>query len=183
MIYDHKDEIRKKLEILHSVSPTRIFDKALFHHNKLIIEKSLRPSSMAKIALVHYDDAKIEVSIENLTNFPLEVIELSHKGKKRIVSPKNSEAIPIGSTETIVFELPASFKNLFVHKKKKTTGFIFEKDIFDLSIGYRPLGTTAVFYDKIVPFKSDDALQAGQDLFRSSFSLEEFPFLCGERTL
>ncbi|VAW17547.1 hypothetical protein MNBD_BACTEROID03-1953 [hydrothermal vent metagenome] len=177
LIYDHKSEIREKLEILHSVFPTHIFDEALFHHNKLIIEKSLRPSSMAKIALVHYDDAKIEVSIENLTNFPLEVIELSHKGKKRIVSPKNSEAIPIGSTETIVFELPDSFKNLFVHKKKKTTGFIFEKDIFDLRVGYRLLGTSTIFYDKIVPFRDVDALQANQDLFRSSSNLEEFPFL------
>ncbi|MFK7811409.1 MAG: hypothetical protein AB8B59_02880, partial [Maribacter sp.] len=77
----------------------------------------------------------------------------------------------------VVFDLPDSFNNLFVHKKKKTTGFIFEKNIFDLFVGYRLVGTSQTKYNSITPFTNFDNIAKEDDLFRSEIDLSVFEFL------
>ncbi len=177
LIETYKDEIRNILVINHSFSLGEIFERDLFYHNKLIIEKSLKPSTTAKISLIQKSDTKIEVEIKNLSNFPIEIIELSHKENRHITAPQEKELIQPNTKEIVVFDLPDSFNNLFVHKKKKSVGFIFEKDIFDLRVGYKLLGDEDAQYGKIVPFKDfDDLAFENQDLFRNEWD-SDIPYL------
>lgn len=172
------DLLRKTLEAQQHISPIDLFDGTLFEHNKLIIAKALKPSSITKIALATYDENHIEVEVENLTNFPIEIAELSFRQKKFITVP-TEEGIVVMPTEKrkVTFDLPDSFDNLFVQKKKKTTGFIFEKDIFDLFVGFRLVGTTGTEYNAITPFADFDELTKDDDLFRSEENLSEFDFI------
>ncbi|MEP3208466.1 MAG: hypothetical protein ABJN95_04705 [Maribacter sp.] len=178
LIDDSDDEICDRLNALHRLAPTKIFDKALFYHNKLIIEKTLNPSTSTKIALIEHDENHIKVAIENLSNFPIEVAELSYK-KNRFVTGPREERMVIMPLEkrSVAFDLPDSYNNLFVQKKKKTTGFVFEKDIFNLFIGYRLLGTPKTIYNTITPFKDLDELTQADDMFRAESSLSTFDFL------
>ena len=172
------DEIRERLNVLHHNDPTRIFDKELFYHNKLIIEKALRPSTSTKITLVEYDENQLEVEVENLTNFPIEIVELSYQKKKFVTGPSEERLVIMPSDKIkVVFDLPDSYNNLFVHKKKKTTGFIFEKDIFNLFVGYELVGSTGLVYNGITPFEDLDELTPNDDLFRAEENFRAFDFI------
>jgi len=174
----HQGELKKILEIIHQSQPLAIFDSKLFEHNKLIIEKALNPSTTTKIALVSYTIKQMEVEVENLTSFPIEIAELSYKKKKFIISPSGESSVVMPSEKSIViFALPDSYDNLFVQKKKKTAGFIFEKDIFNLFLGYRLTGTNAMKYNSITPFVDFDALSQEDDLFRTKSDLSSFEFI------
>lgn len=176
-IDEYTEEIKKLLEVVHQTEPAQLFDIKLFVHNKLIIEKALNPSTSTKISLLHHDQKQLEVEVENLTNFPTEIAELSYQQKKLITGPRgeNHVVMPL-QKQKVIFDLPDSFDNLFVHKKKKTTGFTFEKDIFNLAIGYRLAGTFDMKYNTITPFKDLDELKE-EDLFRKEESLIDFDFI------
>lgn len=178
LIDDADDEICERLNALHRFAPTKIFDKALFYHNKLIIEKTLNPSTSTKIALIEHDENHIKLAVENLSNFPIEVAELSYKKNRFVTSPREERMVimPL-EKRNVAFDLPDSYNNLFVQKKKKTTGFVFEKDVFNLFIGYRLLGTPKTIYNTITPFQDLDELTQADDLFRAESSLSSFDFL------
>lgn len=178
LIDEYTDEIREQLNDLHRFDPTILFDTSLFQHNKLIIEKALNPSTTTKVSLVRYATSHMEIEVENLTNFPIEVSELSHKQNKFIIGPRG-ENVVIMPTEKkrMVFDLPDSFDNLFVQKKKKTTGFIFEKDIFDLFVGYSIVGTGQIKYNHITPFSDFDERAEADDIFRKESDLSQFDFI------
>ncbi|TMM58944.1 hypothetical protein FEE95_05795 [Maribacter algarum] len=178
LVSKNRRELKEILEVTHQNNPKNLFEMELFQHNKLVLEKSLNPSTITKMALVRYDENQIEVEIQNLTNFPLEVEELSYKQEKFITGPPIENLIIMPSEKTkVVFSLPDSYDNLFVQKKKKTTGFVFEKDIFSLSVGYRLVGTFGVKYNEITPFKDLDELSEDDDLLRVNSDLSQFEFI------
>jgi len=178
LVIENRKKIKEMLGVLHSHFPYKLFDESIFFHNKLIIEKALNPSTIVKIDLIEYGSSRIKVEVDNWSSFPIEIKELSYNGKKYIASPnKESSIIPLEGKENVVFNLPKSYNNLFVHKKRKSTGFIFEKDIFKLRIGYRLLGTEELLYNEITPFTDSDDLASRDDLFRGQTDFKEFSFL------
>jgi len=178
LIEKDKNSLRKILEAQQHIEPSNLFDEKLFEHNKLIIEKGMSPSTTLKIALSEHDENRLEVEIENLTNFPVLISELSHKQTKFIASPQKKEMTIMPSEKVkVTFDLPDSYDNLFVHKKKKTTGFILEKDIFDLFVGYQLAGTNVIKYNAITPFKTMENLNQDKDLFRLEHDFSMFDFI------
>lgn len=178
LISENKDVIKERLVYEHQYFPKEIFDENIFYHNKLIIKKALNPSNGAKIFLDYYDTNKVDFLVDNWTIFPIEIKELSYQGKKHIINPREeSVVIPFGEMSKVTFDLPRSYNNLFVHKKKKNTGFIFEKDIFKLRVGYQIAGTDNLVYSNIIPYKNLDSISNENDLFRKTINLNSFPFI------
>ncbi len=72
--------------------------------------------------------------------------------------------------DTIIIDLPRSFENLFVSKKKRATGFLLHKHIYDLYLGYSMSGIDKTYFSTIIPYQAKQKIE--EDLFRTKSSIE-----------
>jgi len=105
------------------------------------------------------------LSVFNVSNYAIDVLGLNHNNKKEISSLNPLREILSGQKDTIIVDLPRSFENLFVSKKKKITGFVLPKHIYDLNIKYRISGVSQAHTTSIIPYQKDKFEE--EDLFRS----------------
>lgn len=163
------------IELNHS-KPELLFKKDVFYHNKLVIKKVLKPAIVAKVELLKINKDSISFTVKNLSVFPIQIKSLKYK-KKLITKVASNTFIPSYKSDTIRIKLPRSFENLFVNKKTKTTGFVFEKDIFDLKVSFSIIGLTKELITEIVPYQPTEKYNKEEDLFRQEIDLSKYPFL------
>ena len=120
-----------------------VFDLDVLNLNQRIIKKSLDATAEITAELVSYEEDKIIVEIRNNTIFPVDILGLNFKTKKEITRFETKSQILSKQKDTIEINLPRSFENLFVSKKKKQAGFMLYKDIYDLNIAYTRKGRTS----------------------------------------
>ncbi len=170
-------KFKETIRCRNQTNPEVIFDSKILKHNQLVLRKAVNPEVLVKAEFLSMTKNTLNVTVENLGLFPVSIVALNYKGKKPISSNKNTRLVIKGAKDTVNFNLPRSFENLFVHKKSKTTGFIFEKDIYDLSVGYQILGANTLKNTEIIPYQPFDNYDKTTDLFKQKPSLKNTEFL------
>ncbi|WP_353777097.1 hypothetical protein [Winogradskyella sp. 3972H.M.0a.05] len=132
--------------------------------NQYKIKKNLLQSTMIKPRLISIDKNKVVISVQNISHYPVTIVGLNHKQKKEIVNINPSITLLENQLDTIQIELPRSFENLFVSKKKKATGFLLHKHIYELFVSFRPMAGDKNLYASIIPYQEQE--EVSSDLFR-----------------
>lgn len=169
------EKLREKLALINKSYPEQLFDGELLEINRKVIRKSLNPSTSLIAEVISMDKESLVMSLHNVSNYDLELIGLNHKSKKNVVFVEQGSIVESGDKDTLRIELPRSFENLFVTKKKKQTGFQFHKHIFDISLSYKVAGLLDVHNTKLIPYQPMQ--ETLEDLFRNKIDVSEHPFL------
>jgi hypothetical protein len=164
LIKDNK-AFKGEVALINKYNPKHIFDFDIIRANQRVLHKSLNASSALKSELISMDNNKMVISVFNTSNYGIELLELKHNNKKTIASLNPIVGIRSNQKDTITVDLPRSFENLFVSKKKKTTGFILPKHIYELNIKYRISGVNKTQTSSIIPYQKSGEVE--DDLFRN----------------
>ena len=157
--------LKNELALINSFQPTTLFNYDVIKANQKAIKKSLSPSSALKVELISKDSKRMTVSVNNLANYSIEIFGLNHLDKK-VTSLNPAKQILSGQKDTLTINLPRSFENLFVSKKKKIVGFVLPKHIYELSIQFRIAGLEMVSGAPIIPYQKEGKVE--DDLFRTA---------------
>jgi hypothetical protein len=114
---------------------------------------------------VSITDKNLKLSLQNVSNFPIEIKGLNFKESKRISTLSPVQELSNGQKKIIDIPLPRSFENLFVHKKSRTTGFKLLKDIYDLKVVFSLIGLDSIHNISIAPYIASEVPE--DDLFRA----------------
>lgn len=153
------------LALINDYDPNHIFDFDMLRANQRVLKKSLNPSSALKCELISMTSSAITLSVFNTSNYTIDILELNHKNKNTITSILPAIQVKRNQRDTLTIDLPRSFENLFVSKKKKRIGFVLPKHIYQLNIRYRFNGLDETHAASIIPYQKDDKID--DDLFRS----------------
>ncbi|MDN5215662.1 hypothetical protein QQ020_26530 [Fulvivirgaceae bacterium BMA12] len=170
-------DLPDRIKRFNYVNPEILFDSKVLSHNQHVIKKGINSSITIKAEFLSMDEKRFSVSIENLTIFPVEILGLNYRKKKTISTYEKQKIILKDETDKVVFRLPRSFENLFVHKKNKSAGFDFAKNIFDLRIAYKTLGLDSICYAEIVPYQPLENYYKDEDLFRREVDISKTDFV------
>jgi hypothetical protein len=176
-LFNEDSRFLNELKVLNQTNPEIIFNPNVLFHNSLVIKKSINPSTGLKAEFLDITNTTLTVSVKNLSIFPIKLLDLNYKKNKKISSNISNRLILKNEKDTIVFNLPRSFENLFVHKKTKITGFIFEKNIFDLKLSYQLAGLNSVYFTDIIPYQPTQDYNKSEDLFRQKPNLTNTSYL------
>ena len=162
-----KDNLPFKNEValINDYDPSHVFDFDILRANQRVISKSLNPSSALKSELISMTKTKMTLSVFNTSNYTIDILELNHNNNKTITSLSPSVQVRSNQKDTITIDLPRSFENLFVSKKKKIIGFVLPKHIYELFIKYRFTGLDITHSSSIIPYQKNDGVE--DDLFRT----------------
>jgi hypothetical protein len=114
-------------------------------------------------------------SVFNTSNYTIDVLNLRYNKKKTITSLDPYVQITRNEKDTITIDLPRSFENLFVSKKKKATGFVLPKHIYDLGIQYRISGVSKTNVSSIIPYQKGS--KNNDDLFRTAAYINNHKYI------
>jgi hypothetical protein len=162
---EENDSFEQELSLINKYHPKLVFDLDVLNLNQRIIKKSLDATAEITAELVSYEEDKIIVEIRNNTIFPVDILGLNFKTKKEITRFETKSQILSKQKDTIEINLPRSFENLFVSKKKKQAGFMLYKDIYDLNIAYTTSSLNDTYLAPISPYQQVPP-KNGSDLFR-----------------
>ncbi|MFT5846823.1 MAG: hypothetical protein ACJARX_001597 [Psychroserpens sp.] len=162
-----KDNLPFKNEVvlINDYDPSHVFDFDILRANQRVISKSLNPSSALKSELISITKTKMTLSVFNTSNYTIDILELNHNNNKTITSLSPRVQVRSNQKDTITIDLPRSFENLFVSKKKKIIGFVLPKHIYALFIKYRFTGLDITHSSSIIPYQKNDTVE--DDLFRT----------------
>ncbi|WP_298893581.1 right-handed parallel beta-helix repeat-containing protein [uncultured Psychroserpens sp.] len=158
-------EFKNEMALINNKDPKHVFDFDLIRANQRALSKSLNPSTALKSELISIDKNRMILSVFNTSNYAIDILELSHKNKKTITKLNPGIQIASNVKDTIVINLPRSFENLFVSKKKKVVGFILPRHIYELNMKYRISGVNKTYASSIIPYQKMD--EVDDDLFRT----------------
>ncbi|MFY0603242.1 MAG: hypothetical protein JXQ93_04790 [Flavobacteriaceae bacterium] len=170
-------KLKKRILCRNQTEPGDLFNARILEHNQLVLKMAVNPQVQIKVEFLSLDDRFIKITVENLGMFPVSMSGIEYKGKKIADFKISRQIIAGGVKDTVKLDLPKSFQNLFVHKKTKTTGFVFEKDIFNLSMLYQILGIKTLKKTEIVPYQPLQNYTKDGDLFRKKTRLMNNEFL------
>ena len=176
-LIDRTEGFSNRVKEFHAQNPKLLFEKSALKHNQLVTLKGINPSTGIKAEFVSLKDKKLTLTVKNLCDFPIKINNLNYQKKKVITAPENSDVMLKYQKDTITFNLPRSFENLFVNKKTKTTGFVFEKNIFELMISYHIYGLDKQHYTEIIPYQPTENYNKSEDLFRTKSNLKNTQYL------
>lgn len=162
--------LENELHLINSKNPDVIFDPDVLYLNQRVINHNINSAHAIRPDLISIDKSKLIITVHNTSNFPIAVSSLSHEGKKDITALSSRYIVRSGDKDTITFELPRSFENLFVSKKNKEIGFKLHKHIYELFVRYNTLETDQQYYTAIRPYKKYEQIEV--DLFREQIKLE-----------
>ena len=162
---EEDDSFEQEIGIINSHYPNLIFDIDVLYLNQRIIKKSLDATTEIIAELVSSEKNKIIVKISNNSIFPVDILGLNFKTNKKIVRFNTAFQILSRQKDTIEINLPRSFENLFVNKKKKQTGFMPYKDTYNLNIAYSLSNLNTSYLAPISPYQQT-VIKSNDDLFR-----------------
>jgi len=157
--------------------PDYSFNKEALFNNRAVIRTSLFPVKSLNIFLEKADDKTITLSIANYNKFHAEIIGISNSGNRTFAEPFQKTIIPPKSTERITFKLDKDYQRLFINKKKKKVGFDLQKDLKDVQVDYKTLGTSRSLQEKILEWPKGNTHISETDIFRRTPNVKNFDFL------
>lgn len=174
-VLENNPSLSNEIRWINSKHPSKTFNLDYVAINQMKLNKFLQQSTIIKPALISITKDRMVLSVLNVSYFPIQVTGLNHKEKKQVVDLNPVKEIKSGKLDTITIDLPRSFENLFVSKKKKTTGFLLHKHIYDLRLTFKTLGSDKRQYASIIPYQEKEAV--AEDLFRSNDEQQNHPDL------
>jgi len=178
MLNNQEDELSAIVQYLKGEF-TFEFDKTILEYNANFIRKHLAPSDVVVTSLLDYKEGSMNISVQNLSEFFVEVDHLKHKDGKLLNT--NSEVITLKSGEKriITFKLDPSFANAFVSKKNKKGGFSYPKDVEKLRIHHRIVGIDKEYATEIAAFGIQENSGAKIASYQNSFveNFQDFDFI------
>ena len=144
-------------------------DLSILEYNSNLIKKKIYPSNATITGLLNFDTNMMNVSIKNISDFPLIITGLIHKNGKSLTKPHQNRTILPKTSEKITFELDDSFVNAFVSKKNKKGEFRYPKDLSKMSVQFNMLGQKHKRTERISPFSKSETLDEDIDNYKNSF--------------
>jgi len=159
----------KEISFINKYYPKNIFDLDIIDINKKVIAKSLNVDGLLKSEVISINDNQLKVSVLNFSSYPIIVKNLNHKKNKKITKLNPEVEILSGKKDTLLIDLPRSFENLFVSKKKKVTGFVLFKHIHEIYLEFSVVGLNQNFHSGIIPYQEREKIE--EDLFRTEIAI------------
>jgi len=175
LIKSENDSFISNLSLINAYYMDSVFDFNVIIANQKVIQKNLNPSTALKSELISIDNENMIISAFNVSNYPIEILGLYHNNNKEIKILNEVIQVSSGQKAIVNIELPRSFENLFVSKKKRITGFVLPKHIHELRIKYKILGLNRTHESVIVPYQQDVIEE--EDLFRSKTAINNHKHL------
>ncbi|MFH1479059.1 MAG: right-handed parallel beta-helix repeat-containing protein [Candidatus Omnitrophota bacterium] len=164
-----EDELEKKLDIIYKEWPDYYFSKDIFYHNASFINATLNPVKAIHVYFSRTYDDGIGFNVGNIQLMDVEIIGLSYKDiagfdqdKKAIIKGKKPfEAVEY---QDVKFLYPETF--------------LWEgKDIRDLKIRYRLVGTTDEREDTVFPYTYMDKNYIVEYTKNNKPNIKDFDFI------
>jgi hypothetical protein len=174
-LINNNNAFKDELVLINHHNHNHIFNYDILKANQKVANKSLNPSSALKSELISIDNNKLVFSVFNTSNYTIDVLNLRYNKKKTITSLDPYVQITRNEKDTITIDLPRSFENLFVSKKKKATGFVLPKHIYDLGIQYRISGVSKTNVSSIIPYQKGS--KNNDDLFRTAAYINNHKYI------
>ncbi len=175
-LWNDLDDMETQADILKLEFPKAQFSKGILEHNQAIIKKAINPVNPFHAFLIEHTSDKLIVELKSITTFPIEILNITYKGKRVIDELDSLEVLMPKKTKHITFNLPKGFRNLFVNKKKGKVVFMAD-DLKDIVISYRTYGTNLVNERPILPWKEKSEDFVANDFMRKPANIEMFDFL------
>ena len=170
-LVNNNSTFEEEISLINTHHPDIVFDLDVLNINQRIIFQNINDTQAIKPEVVSVSKNKMVLTIQNLSNYPVNIIGLNHEKKKSISLLNSATQILSGEKDTITVKLPRSFENLFVSKKNKNTGFKLYKHIYELYISYSVVGINNTFYASILPYQEKE--EVTQDIFRNPTNITE----------
>lgn len=168
---NNTERYQEELALINSYYPDQIYNYNTLLVNNNLLKNSLYQATFLSAELISISNENLKLSIQNVSNFPINIKALNYKSNKRITTLNPVQKINPGEERVIDISLPRSFENLFVHKKTKTTGFKLSKDIYDLRILFSVTGLDTIHKLAILPYQAIEVVE--NDLFRQKLNIED----------
>ncbi|MBU1147751.1 MAG: hypothetical protein KKD11_05300, partial [Candidatus Omnitrophica bacterium] len=172
---DIEDELEKKLSIIYKEFPHYNFSKDIYNNNMGIIGAILNPGKIMHAYLKEIGNDGIELELGNVQPMNAEVLSVSY-GDSIILKPLENIVLA-GKVAT----QPVDYKNV---KFFFPEGFAWgeDKDVSELKLNCRLLGTTQDRVETVHPFSHLDKAFVDNDLIRQNPNAEEFEFIAIDDT-
>lgn len=171
----HERELKSLLRTLNIEYKTGI-DLSILEYNSNFIKKKLSPSDVIISSLVDYNDKFMKISVNNVSEFIVEITGLEHYDGKKLSKTRSPSIIAAGETQIVSFDLDESFINAFVSKKNKKSEFRFPKDVKKIRMPYQIVGTDNPRKGTISPFGRSSQLVAQITDYKTSISANFWDF-------
>ncbi len=165
------------ISLMQKAYPEYKFDKKALLNNRAVIRNSLFPVKSLNVFLQKADANTITLSIANFNKFHAEIDGLSNVDKKAFATPFQKTIIPPNTTQSITFKLDKNHHRLFINKKKKKAGFNLQKDLEDVLVRYKTLGTKKSLYQSILEWPTGNTHISETDIFRRRPNAQKYKFL------
>jgi hypothetical protein len=171
----HDRELKSLLRTLNTEYKTGI-DLSILEYNSNFIKKKLSPSDVIVSSLVEYNDKFMEISVNNVSEFTVEIAGLEHSDGKKLSKTRSPSIMAAGETTPVSYDLDESFIKAFVSKKNKKSEFRFPKDLKKIRVPYQIMGTANPRKGTISPFGRSTKLVAQIANYKTSFSANYLNF-------
>ncbi|MEO1262514.1 MAG: hypothetical protein AAFZ15_27145 [Bacteroidota bacterium] len=146
-------------------------------HNQRTLQGSIRPKRPLRINFNGIEKGFFSVNIENFSRMPMEVLELSYRGKKVFGRPVKKTILPAKSRTAVQFKLDIDYEKVFTKKGKQKVGFNSQADIDKIKIAYKTIGSKFIQYDGVLLWSSDRNNVVKKDPFQRGANADQFDFL------
>lgn len=165
------------LALLAQEFPEYKWNPDFLEHNTNVIYNALFPQKCLNVHLEAFQQDGVLLSVENFGPFPVRVDGIQKKGGKVFAFSDSSQIVLPNETSSIFLTLDANFRQLFVKKKQKDAQFDTARDIRDVQLLWRTLGTQKQQTVEILPWSHHPSVEVYNDLFRKKVNIESFNFL------
>ena len=146
-------------------------------HNQRRLQASIHPKHPLRINFNGIENGYFNLSIENFSRRPIEVLDLTYKGKKVFGKPESRTILPAKSRTTVPLLLDKDYRQVFTKKGKHKVGFNPVADMDKVLMTYRTPGSQFVQKEKVFLWPSDRKGLALKDPFQRPANARDFDFL------
>lgn len=180
LINNNQDDLNRLTSNLRKEYPdVSLLDMSILVYNSNVIKKKIFPATALVTGFLDYNKNEINVKVKNVTEYPIEIINLVHNNGKVLTSENLDIVLSPNQERTVKFDLHQSFVNAFVSKKNKKGEFRFPKDLSKIKIQFNMLGQSYMRKEAIRPFGAQDNLDYNLQAYKKSKTpnLENFDFI------
>jgi len=178
LINSHGKQLNSVSKVIKDAYGYFNFDPSILEYNSNFIKKNIYSSEIITTGLIEHSKEELKVEVNNITQFPVEINNLTYKDGKRLDKLTESLIIPAYSTQLVTIPLKGAFNNAFVSKKNKKGGFQYPKDVAALRIEAQIIGTDFLRKYPINAFGSSQDIDASVAKYRklNNTNYEGLPF-------
>ena len=174
--------LQENIKLLETAYPDYKFDGSMLQHNRKVLQASLYPVKSLNIFLEKATNNTITLSINNFNKFHAEITGLSKIPGQPFGKTFEKTIVPPKGSKVVTFKLDKNYQRLFVNKKKKKVGFDLPKDLKNVRVQYKTLGTSKIMEEKILEWPKEGTSISETDVFRKSPNAKEFDYLTFNET-